>query len=162
MTPTEINYCIYCGALLEMQNVMGANRPTCPACGWIYFADPKVAVGVLVEQDSRVLLVKRINEPMPGRWTIPAGFVDAHEEPVHTAKRECLEETGLIVRIGDLLTVVGGREHPRGADIVIAYRAEVIGGELRPGDDASEVAFFSTDDLPPLAFRTTRIILGIE
>jgi 8-oxo-dGTP diphosphatase len=117
---------------------------------------------VLVEQDSRVLLVKRINEPMPGYWSIPAGFMDANEDPRLAAERECLEETGLVVRTGAVVAVIGRREHPKGADIVIAYQANIMGGELQAGDDAEEVAFFSRDKLPPLAFRATRIVLSLE
>jgi len=48
--------------------------------------------------------------------------------------------------------VLYGQEHPRGAHILIAYRAEVISGELRSGDDVDEVGFFRRGELPPLAF----------
>ncbi len=69
------------------------------------------------------LLVQRVNEPGQGLWTIPAGFVDAREDPARAAERECLEETGLVVVVDQLLGVVAGREHPNGADMVLAYRA---------------------------------------
>ncbi len=151
-----------CGAPLELQPKFGMPRPTCPTCGWIYFADPKVAAAALVEQDGRVLLTRRVNEPHQGEWSLPAGFVDAGEDPSRAAERECLEETGLRVRVTALIDVVAGREHDRGADIVILYRAVVVGGELRPGDDADQVGFFKRDALPPLAFQATRRALGIE
>jgi 8-oxo-dGTP diphosphatase len=159
---SEVRFCIRCGTPLEERELFGARHPVCPACGWTYFEDPKVAVGVLVEQDRKVLLVKRRNEPKPGFWTIPAGFMDAHEDPRKAAERECLEETGLIVHAGDIAAVVGGREHSKGADVVIAYHATIAGGELKAGDDASEVDFFPRDALPPLAFRATRVVIGLE
>ena len=162
MKHPEVRFCIRCGASLEVRELFGARRPICPACGWAYFEDPKVAVGVLVERDQKVLLVKRLNEPKLGFWTIPAGFMDAHEDPRKAAERECLEETGLIVHAGDIAAVVGGREHSKGADIVIAYRAAIAGGELKAGDDAAEVGFFARDALPPLAFRATRVVIGLE
>ena len=162
MKHSEIRFCIRCGTPLEERELFGAHRPVCPACGWAYFEDPKVAVGVLVEKDQKVLLVKRRNEPKPGFWTIPAGFMDAREDPRKAAERECLEETGLIVHTGDIAAVVGGREHSKGADIVIAYHASITGGELKAGDDASEVGFFARDTLPPLAFRATRVVIGLE
>lgn len=137
-------------------------RPACPQCGWIGFHDPKVAAAVLIEKDGLVLLVKRINDPGQGLWSLPAGFIDAGEDPLEAAVRECLEETGLHVRISGLLDVIGGKENGRGADILILYRAEVTGGQLRPGDDAEEVDYFSRDNLPPLAFKSTRIVLGLE
>lgn len=137
-------------------------RAVCPNCGFIHFTDPKVAAGALIEKEGKVLLVRRVNEPMRGSWSFPAGFMDAYEVPEEAARRECLEETGLVVEIQSLAAVIGGREHPNGADIVIVYRARVIGGELHAGDDADLAEFFSRDDLPPLAFKATRIALGLE
>jgi ADP-ribose pyrophosphatase YjhB (NUDIX family) len=122
----------------------------------VHFEDPKVAAAALVERDGRLLLVRRTNNPARGQWTLPAGFVDADEDPQAAAARECLEETGLEVRVTRLLDVIAGREHPRGASIVIVYLAEAVGGDLKAGDDADEVAFFPADDLPALAFRATR------
>jgi 8-oxo-dGTP diphosphatase len=158
----NVRFCLHCGTALESREALGATRPVCPACGWTFFEDPKVAVGVLVEQDNKVLLIKRVNEPMMGCWSIPAGFMDAHEDPHQAAERECLEETGLVVRAGAVAAVIGGREHSKGADIVIAYHASVTGGELKAGDDASDVGFFARDALPPLAFRATRVVIGLE
>jgi len=136
----------------------GRTRPTCPDCGWIYFADPKVAVAVLLERDGLVLLVRRANEPQRGSWSLPAGFVDAGEDPQLAAARECLEETGLDIRIVELLDVIYANEHPRGAHIVIAYRGEIIGGEMQAGDDVDKIGFFEFDNLPEIAFETTRKI----
>ena len=119
-----------------------------------------MAAAVLVEQDGRVLLVRRINEPYRGLWTLPAGFVDAGEDPARAAERECLEETGLSVRVKRVLDVLAGREHERGADIVIAYQGEILSGTLSPGDDADAVAWFLRSELPPLAFKATQKILG--
>jgi ADP-ribose pyrophosphatase YjhB (NUDIX family) len=128
-------------------------------CGWIYFADPKVAVAAMVEQKQSILLVRRINEPQRGLWTLPAGFVDAEEDPVRAAERECLEETGLYVQVTGILDVLYGQEHPRGAHILIVYRAEILSGEIHPGDDADQAAFFDRHSLPPLAFTTTQRII---
>lgn len=162
MIADVINFCPRCGAAVVQAERFGKLRPICPACGWIYFADPKVAVAVLIERDRQVLLARRANDPQRGLWTLPAGFVDAGEDPVQAAERECLEETGLQVRIVKLLDVLAGQEHPRGAHIVIFYRAEIVSGDLQPADDVDRVAFFSVDHLPPLAFSTTRKILQIS
>ena len=151
-----------CGAHLERRELFGSLRPACPSCGWIFFADPKVAAGVLVEQEDQVLLVQRLNEPGVGLWSIPAGFVDAGEDPAAAAQRECLEETGLEVQILSLMDVIGGREHERGADMVIVYHAQITGGHLEAGDDAGQARFFTRHNLPPLAFLATRKALGIE
>jgi len=154
----EINFCPRCGAKVEPQEKFGKVRSVCPNCGWIHFADPKVAAAVLVERDGRVLLVRRINEPFRGLWTLPAGFVDAGEDPARAAERECLEETGLTVRVTRVLDVIAGREHPRGADFVIVYHAEIVAGDLQAGDDADLADWFERSSLPPLAFRATQTV----
>jgi ADP-ribose pyrophosphatase YjhB (NUDIX family) len=115
----------------------------------------------LVVQDEKVLLVRRAMVPKQGAWSLPAGFVDDGEDPKESAVRECREETGLEVRIDELLDVIYGKEHERGASIVILYAAERIGGRLEAGDDADEVGFFSPDDLPELAFEATRKGIGL-
>lgn len=155
----EINYCVRCGERLALAERFGRLRPFCPACGWIYFADPKVAAAALIEQDGQVLLARRTNDPQRGLWTLPAGFVDAGEDPRRAVEREVFEETGLVGRVTGLLDVLYGQEHPRGAHILIVYRLEVTGGVLRPGDDVDQVGFYPRDDLPPLAFQTTYKIL---
>ena len=160
MAHTEINFCPRCGTAVHLESKFGAVHPVCPACKWIYFADPKVAAAVLVEEDGRVLLVRRANDPFRGKWTLPAGFVDADEDPASAAARECLEETGLTVRVTRVLEVIAGREHPRGADFVIVYAAEVEGGQLVAADDADQAAWFSHSELPALAFKATRTILS--
>jgi 8-oxo-dGTP diphosphatase len=159
MISDEINFCPRCGSPLEQEFRFGKQRPVCPRCEWIYFPDPKVAAAVLLKKDAKVLLVRRANDPARGLWTLPAGFIDAGEDPVEAAQRECLEETGLKVRITSLLDVLSGLEHPRGAHIVIFYRGEIVSGDLQAWDDVDKAAFFELDKLPPLAFSTTQKIL---
>ena len=159
MDAKDIKFCPRCGTPVELADRFGKIRPVCTHCGWIHFADPKVAAAVLIEQNSHVLLVRRVNEPYRGLWTLPAGFVDAGEDPSDAAIRECMEETNLAVQILNVLDVIAGREHPRGADFIIVYSAQVISGELMAADDADQVAWFERGQLPPLAFRATRKIL---
>jgi ADP-ribose pyrophosphatase YjhB (NUDIX family) len=126
----------------------------------VFFPDPKVAVVSLVFRNGQVLLARRVNTPQQGFWTLPGGFVDAGEDPARAAERECLEETGLTVQVTELVDVLFGQEHPRGAHILIVYRAEILSGEAQPGDDADRVGFFELNDLPPLAFLSTQQILN--
>ena len=156
----EINFCPRCGASLIEAERFGRLRPVCPSCDWIYFADPKVAAAALIEQEEQILLVRRANNPQRGLWTLPAGFVDANEDPVRAVERECLEETGLHVGDISLFDVFYGQEHARGAHILIVYRAKMLKGDLRPGDDVDQAAFFPFHALPPLAFATTQKIVS--
>lgn len=155
-----IKFCPRCGARVTHQEEFGKVRPVCPQCYWIHFQNPKVAAAVLIEEDSRVLLVRRVNEPFRGLWTLPAGFVNGGEDPARAAERECLEETGLSVHVKRVLDIIAGREHERGADFIIVYLAEVINGNLAPADDADAVEWFDRSQLPPLAFKATQKILS--
>jgi 8-oxo-dGTP diphosphatase len=159
MAETTINFCPRCGTAITHQQKFGKNRPFCTNCNWIYFADPKVAAAVLVEQDGLVLLVRRNNEPARGLWTLPAGFVDADEDPARAAERECLEETGLTVRVTEIVDIISGLEHPRGANMIIVYRGQLMGGFLQAQDDADLAGWFPRSDLPPLAFEATKRVL---
>jgi ADP-ribose pyrophosphatase YjhB (NUDIX family) len=160
MIADEVNFCPRCGTGLNQVRHFGHIRPTCPKCDWVFFPDPKVAVAVLILEEGRILLVRRTNQPQQWMWTLPAGFVDAGEDPKLAAERECFEETGLRVKVTDLINVYSGREHERGADILITYKADVQSGVLIPGDDADRATFFQLDDLPPLAFNSTNEMLN--
>lgn len=138
------------------RQVAGQPRRACSACDYVHFTDPKVGVGALVMQDHKVLLVRRRMEPERGKWSIPAGFLDHGEDPRQTAEREAYEETGLRVRIVDLLDVFTNPPGQGGASIFILYGAELQGGEMIAGDDADAVGFFALDDLPELAFASTQ------
>jgi 8-oxo-dGTP diphosphatase len=155
----EINFCMRCGGPLTQAERFGRLRPVCQACGWVYFADPKVAAAALIVKDGQVLLVRRANDPLRGLWTLPAGFVDAGEDPAQAVVRECLEETGLQVRVTGLLDVIAGQEHPRGSHILIVYRVEILSGQLAAADDVDGAGFFPLEHLPPLAFASTQRIL---
>lgn len=155
----ELNYCPRCGHRLVDREAFGRLRRVCPNCDLIVFRDHKVAAGVLVSHDDTLLLVRRRWEPRRGSWTLPAGFVDFDEDPAEAAVRECREETGLAVEITGLLDVLSGREHERGADLVIVYLGRLVGGELEPGDDVDRAAFFAADEMPPLAFRATEVAI---
>jgi ADP-ribose pyrophosphatase YjhB (NUDIX family) len=156
----QIKFCAHCGQAVVYRFTHGAVRPVCPACQRIHFLDPKVAVAIIIERDDALLMIRRRGEPERGKWSMPAGFVDAGEDVQRAAEREAFEETGLRVRVTELLDVIPKSAPNEGADILIVYRAEVVGGELRAGDDADRAEFFRREALPgDLAFAATRIVL---
>lgn len=154
--PEEIAYCPRCATPLVTHLVGDKPRRVCPECGYIHFTDPKVGVGVLVAHEGKILLVRRTMNPERGKWSIPAGFLDHGDDPQATAIRETLEETNLHVAIEELLDVYHNPPQQGGASIFILYRARLLGGQLRPGDDADAAAFFAPDELPEIAFASTR------
>jgi len=145
----EIRFCPHCGRPVEQRDVSGRPRPHCPACGVTFFADPKLAVAVVIEQDGKVVLQRRSIDPGLGAWTFPSGYVDRGEPPEVAAVREVQEEVGLTVR---LTRLIGLYAEPGDIVVLAVYAGEVVDGDLTCGEESDAVGLFSPDDLPPLAF----------
>ncbi len=114
---------------------------------------PRVAVGGIVLDGDRVLLVRRGQAPSAGRWSIPGGLVDLGERLEDAVVREIAEESGLRVRVLGLCGVID--RVIRGDDggavryhyVIIDYVSAVEGGILRAGDDAAEARWVALDEL---------------
>ena len=142
-------YCHRCGELLVEREIAGRLRPSCASCGETVFLDPKVAVAVVATDDGKILMVKRAIDPMMGRWSLPAGYVDRGEVVEEAAIREVREETGVEVRLDSLLGVYSTAGAPV---ILVVYAATVTAGVASPGDEAQDVAYFPADGLPEMPF----------
>lgn len=149
----EISFCPRCGTRVELAFRHGRMRPSCPACRFIHFANPRVAVVIFAAEADRVLLVKRKVVPEKGKWALAAGFMDLGEAPEEAAIREMKEETGLDIRVRGMMEL--GFDSTSRA-VVILYRADVVGGHLAAADDVEDARWFSRDAIPELAFDTTR------
>ena len=155
--PNDINFCQRCGEPLSKKRIDGRMRPVCPACGFIVFLDPKVAVVILNADADGLLMVKRGVEPHLGKWAFPSGYVDRGEVVEHAAIREMKEETGLDVALDALIGVYSLQDSPV---ILIVYAAHAIGGALAPGHDAQDAKRIPLDALPPLPFPHDAQILA--
>jgi ADP-ribose pyrophosphatase len=119
-----------------------------------YPVSPVVAVGGVLIRDKRILLVQRGQAPSKGLWTIPGGKVELGENLRQALVREMLEETGLQVRVGKLVThfeVIEPDDYGRIRYhyVIIDFQVQRIHGTLRPGDDVQEAAWFGMQDLSP-------------
>lgn len=150
--PSDIEFCPLCGHRLEPQVRHGQPRPVCPACHFIHFANPRVAVVIFATEANRMVLVKRGSWPEKGKWALPAGFVDFGEAPENAAIREMKEETGLDITIERFMQL---SFDPISQAIVLLYKAAITGGALKADDDAMDARWFTREDLPELAFDTT-------
>ena len=135
-------------------------REVCPKCGNIAFRNAKPAVGLLIERDGALLLVRRERAPYKGYWDIPGGFLEADEPPEKGALREAREETGLRIKLDRLI----GLYHDKSGDdytFNAYYAAHVVGGREQAGDDASDVRWFRLSKIPTrLAFPNhTRAVM---
>jgi ADP-ribose pyrophosphatase YjhB (NUDIX family) len=116
---------------------------------------PIVGVGAVIVDASggRVVLVRRGNPPLLGEWSLPGGVVELGETLRAAAEREAQEETGLIVKAGEVLEVLD-RIIP-GKDGAVQYHYVLIdflcrheSGELRAGGDAVDAAWAKESELP--------------
>ncbi|MBV9578619.1 MAG: NUDIX hydrolase [Chloroflexi bacterium] len=152
-------FCLQCGTPLVARHQEDRERPTCPACGFVYYLDPKVAAAVVLGNEQGVLLGKRCVDPGAGLWSFPAGYVNRGEVLEEAAVREVAEEIGLEVRLTGIVGVYSERGSPV---VLVVYSGEVVAGEPTPdGHEVSEVRRFPIEDLPDeLAFPHDRRVLA--
>jgi ADP-ribose pyrophosphatase YjhB (NUDIX family) len=128
---------------------------------------PVVGVGGVVIDDGRTLLIRRGSEPLRGQWSIPGGTLELGESLADGVARELLEETGLEVRVLDLIEVFdriftepdagggGTPQRPKFHYVIVDYLCERISGEPRPGSDVTDVAFATEEELAKFQLTTT-------
>ena len=156
-------FCSYCGQRLIEKSFEKRVHWYCPKCDRIHYENPLPAVAALVlNQKNQLLLVKRSVEPAKGTWCLPGGFIEIDESIEEAVLRELEEETGLKGEIRGLVDFFSQRNRHYGAILIFGYRAKILGGELKAGDDAQEAGFFDLDALPPLAFLSHQRLVEKE
>ena len=128
-------------------------RLVCDDCGFVYYQNPKIVVGSVVEHQGRILLCRRAIPPRVGYWTIPAGYLELNEGAEAGARREAWEEARARIEINALLAVYN---IPRISQVQLIYRANLLDPAVEAGPESAEVALFRWADLPwgDLAFPT--------
>jgi ADP-ribose pyrophosphatase YjhB (NUDIX family) len=151
-------FCPRCGGVLESRLLKPTEpeRLVCSQCGFVFYIDPKIAVGTIIRaSDDRIVLVRRAIDPGYGKWVFPGGYVDRGEPLTIAAIREAREECGLEIRLDGLVNIYSyaGR-----APVIVVYAATAIGGTLCIDDESLETAAFGPEDIPweQLAFRSTQ------
>jgi len=154
-------FCPRCGGALDNRLIKQGEpeRLVCGGCQFVFYLDPKLAAGEVVETEAGIVLVQRAIDPQYGKWVFPGGYVDRGEHPEAAAVREAAEEAGVDVALEGLLGVYAA---PIGSPVVIVvYRGRMVGGAPRALDESLAVAEFPAARLPwdELAFPTTRAAL---
>jgi len=152
-----VRFCPRCGGALERRTLKSSEpiRPVCTSCGFVFYIDPKIAVGTIIEADTGgLVLVRRAIEPGYGKWVFPGGYVDRGETLTAAAVREAREECGLDVRVEALVNIYS---YPGRAPVIVVYAGRVIGGELCNDEECLEARVSDHASIPwtELAFRST-------
>ena len=119
---------------------------------------PIVGVGAVAVREGKVLLVRRANPPMQGRWTLPGGVLELGESLTGSVAREVREETGLAVEVLDLVEVVERIDHEDAREggrirfhyIIADYLCRVVDGELHASSDAAAAIWAVPSDFDAL------------
>jgi ADP-ribose pyrophosphatase YjhB (NUDIX family) len=134
---------------------------------------PLVGVGGVVIDNGCALLIRRASEPLRGEWSIPGGMLELGETLEQGVARELLEETGLQVRVLELIEVFerivyapkgesrGGddRRRPRFHYVIADYLCERVSGEHAAASDVTDVVFAREEELD--RFNLTETALRI-
>jgi ADP-ribose pyrophosphatase YjhB (NUDIX family) len=127
----------------------GRQREQCPACAMIAYRNPAPVGMAVLQHDKQLVLIRRSAAPLADYWAPPAGYVECGESVPEAVIREAREECGLQIELEQLIGVYSQAD----VDVlIIAYRAHSTGGQLRAGDDASEVGLYASGKLPVQEF----------
>jgi ADP-ribose pyrophosphatase YjhB (NUDIX family) len=151
----EAQFCPRCGRPAEVEF---PRRIVCAHCGYAAYYNPKPVAGAIpVDDEGRVILLRRGFDPGQGLWTFPGGFVDLGESVEEAARREADEELGMAIEVENL---VGVYSRAQDRVVLIVYRARAL-GRPRTTPEAIEVRAFALDQIPwdELAFWSTELAL---
>jgi 8-oxo-dGTP diphosphatase len=128
---------------------------------------PMVGVGGVVIEDGRALLIRRGSEPLRGEWSIPGGTLELGETLEEGVARELLEETGLEVKVAELIEVFDriylesaagelvDKKRPRFHYVIVDYLCGRIGGTAVAASDVTDVAWAREDELGKFGLTET-------
>jgi 8-oxo-dGTP diphosphatase len=104
------------------------------------YRNPAPTVDVILQRESKVLMVRRKKDPFKGQLALPGGFINEGETAEEAAKREAMEETSLEVEPIDILGVYSDpKRDPRKHVMSTVFICIVIGGQDKAGDDAASL-----------------------
>ena len=106
----------------------------------IEYKNPTPTVDVILERESKILMVRRKKDPYKDHLALPGGFVNEGETVEDAMKREAMEETSLEIHPIDILGVYSDpRRDPRKHIVTVVFVGIIVSGDLRASDDAASI-----------------------
>jgi len=144
-------FCPQCKTKLDLTE----EYPYCPNCNLTIYLDSKPTASILLIDGNKVLLGKRATEPFKGKYDVIGGFLKYGEDPIAGVLREVKEETGLKVKITDLLGIYMDTYGKGGESTLnINYIGKIVSGKMKASDDVAELEWVPIDKLPEPAFKS--------
>ena len=143
-------------------------RDTTSGSDGSYPEQPRVAVGAVVFNDHKVLLVRRGKPPAEDLWAIPGGRVEIGETLPVAAEREILEETGITIHAREPIYTFDVIERDASGRtrfhyVIVDLIGEYVRGNIRAGDDAVAARWVSSDEMAELKVSSkTRQLLKTQ
>ncbi|MEL7429269.1 MAG: NUDIX hydrolase [Pseudomonadota bacterium] len=113
---------------------------------------PRTGCSTLVVDGKKVLLIKRGKPPYEGHWSLPGGSQEAGETLEECARRELLEETGLIARHMEFVIIRDRMGHASDGTlthhfVLSTFLASDFEGDIIAGDDATDIGWFTLTEM---------------
>ncbi|MBL7197427.1 MAG: NUDIX domain-containing protein [Candidatus Omnitrophica bacterium] len=150
-------FCPLCRYYLRRARIDGRTRLICQKCGWIHYKNPlPVAACAAINEEGKILIIKRNLQPCKDRWALPGGFVESDETPEDTCLRELKEETGID---GEITRLIGVYIQRTKKYVRIGYAASVLHENISINSEVIEAKFVGRRVLPYIPFLTHRKII---
>lgn len=125
------------------------------------YRNPTPTADIILQRDSKILMVRRKKDPFKGQLALPGGFINEGETAEEAAKREAIEETTLEVEPIEILGVYSDpKRDPRKHIMSIVFVGIIVGGSDKAGDDAESIEWveLGTIEKQEIAFDHAQIL----
>lgn len=156
----KYKFCPICKSCLVLRKKEGNLRLTCKTCGWTHYDNPLPSIAAFVRNENGdILLIKRGVAPGKGKWALPTGFMEQHEDPEQAVVRELKEETNINGAVKNLIGVYTEMTRVYGNIVLIGYNLKYTSGKLKPGSDTTDARFVPVKNLPQIIFKSHRALI---
>lgn len=125
------------------------------------YRNPTPTVDIILQRDSKILMVRRKKDPFKGHLALPGGFINQGETVEEAARREAIEETSLEVEPIEILGVYSDpKRDPRKHIMSTVFVGIIVGGSDKAGDDAESIEWVELGNIEKqeIAFDHAQIL----
>jgi len=149
-------------------HLIGDKHFKCNVCGFEFYLNNAAAVAAIItDENGKLLIIERANEPAKGKWDLPGGFVDPGETAEETVKREITEELGVNITLAEYFCSAPNTYRFKGVNYPVLDLAFICTvddiSKIRPLEEIAAVIFKGPDeiDIQNFGFESTKKIISI-